>query len=156
MLGDYYPPVGFHFSVKISDLEESSFDNLFQSVSGLSTEIEVEEYAEGGQLTYKHKLPVRAKYSNLTLKRGMVLNSELISWLNESVIDMAVSPKDLTITLLNELHLPLVTWNVVNAYPIKWQVEEFNANESKLVVETVELVYSYYTILTKGINTISI
>ena len=43
----------------------------FQEVSGLSIEIEVEEFAEGGENTFLHQVPVRSKFPNLVLKRGM-------------------------------------------------------------------------------------
>jgi len=48
--------------------------------------------------------------------------------------------------LLNEEHEPLMTWNVVHAYPLKWAMADFNAEESKLVIETIELAYNYFKI----------
>ena len=58
-----------------------------------------------------------------------------------------IERRDITIKLLNEEHQPLVSWNVVHAYPVKWAVEDFNAEESKLVVESVELTYNYFTLM---------
>ncbi|MGB1450867.1 MAG: phage tail protein, partial [Marinirhabdus sp.] len=57
------------------------------------------------------------------------------------------SPTDLTVKLLNEAHEPLITWNVVHAYPVKWDVGDFNAEENKLVIETIELAYNYFTLV---------
>jgi phage tail-like protein len=51
------------------------------------------------------------------------------------------------VSLLNEQHQPLKTWKIVNAWPKKWTVSDFNAQENSLVVETLELSYSYYTII---------
>jgi hypothetical protein len=48
------------------------------------------------------------------------------------------------ITLLNDLHLPVATWHVFNAYPIKVNISEFNAEQNTLVIETLELAYQYY------------
>lgn len=46
-----------------------------------------------------------------------------------------------------------MVWNIVGAYPVKWDVSEFNAEENKLAIETVELKYRYYTIpSTSGLN----
>jgi phage tail-like protein len=53
---------------------------------------------------------------------------------------------DLTISLLNEEHEPLITWNVVHAWPVKWAVGDLNAEESKIAIETIELVYNYFNI----------
>lgn len=143
----YYPPVGFHFSVEFTGLPSKANDNLFQSVSGLSVEVELEEVVEGGENRFKHKLPVRTKYSNLVLKRGMLQDSEVIKWLTDSTGDLDFKPKDLTIKLLDEEGNPLTTWNVVHAYPVKWNMDEFNAMESKLLAETIELAYSYFNTL---------
>jgi hypothetical protein len=45
-MATYYPPVGFHFLVEFEGLGTESKDHQFQSVSGLSVDIETEEIAE--------------------------------------------------------------------------------------------------------------
>jgi phage tail-like protein len=142
-MSNYYPPLGFHFKVEFANLP-GEFE--FQSVSGLNVELETEEISEGGENRFKHKLPIRTKFPNLVLKRGLLVDSDLIKWCREAVEDFNISPTNITIKLLNEKHEPLMTWNVVHAYPVKWAVADFNAEESKLVIETIELVYNYFNI----------
>ncbi|RZJ52287.1 MAG: phage tail protein [Flavobacterium sp.] len=146
-MANYYPPVGFHFLVEFEGLGSQEKDHQFQSVSGLSVDIETEEIAEGGENRFKHKLPVKTKYPNLTLKRGMLIDSAVINWCRDAVENFSFKPVNLTIKLLNEKHQPLISWNVVHAYPVKWSVEDFNAQESKLVVESFELTYNYFTLI---------
>lgn len=141
-----YPPVGFHFSVSFTGLEED-VDTQFQSVSGLTVDMETEEFAEGGENRFKHKFPVKTKYPNLVLKRGMAVESELIQWCRDAMEGFEFTPKDLTISILNEKHEPLRTWNVVHAFPVKWAMDDFNAEESKLVIETLEFSYHYFKII---------
>ncbi|NQU87676.1 MAG: phage tail protein [Mariniphaga sp.] len=138
-----YPPVGFHFKVVFTGFS-SEADTLFQSVSGLSVDVETEEIAEGGENRFKHKLPGRIKYPNLVLKRGMITSSELITWVRNAFENNEYSPVDLTISLLNENHEALAVWNVEHAYPVKWSASDFNAEESKIVIETIELTYNYF------------
>lgn len=145
MSGGYYPPAGFHFLVEFSGIDTTDNDHRFQSVGGLSVDIETEEIAEGGENRFKHKFPVRTKYPNLVLKRGMLIDSKVIKWCKDAVENFIFQPTDLTIKLLNEEHQPLHTWKIVHAYPVKWAVEDFSAEESKLVIETIELAYNYYT-----------
>jgi len=57
-----YPPVGFHFRVVFSGIGDSDVDSRFQSVSGLSMELETETVKEGGENRYEHVLPVRSKF----------------------------------------------------------------------------------------------
>jgi phage tail-like protein len=143
-MDSYYPPVGFHFTVEFAGLDSQGADAQFQSVSGLSVTMETEEIAEGGENRFKHKFPVKTKYPNLVLKRGLVLNSDLIQWCRDAMENFEFELKDLTIKLLNEEHEPLQTWNIVHAFPVKWAVDDFNAQESKLVLETLELSYQYF------------
>ncbi|RZS92514.1 phage tail protein [Aquimarina brevivitae] len=140
----YYPPVGFHFSVEFTGLSPSESDHQFQSVSGLSVDIETEEIAEGGENRFKHKIPVRTKFPNLVLKRGLLVDSKVIDWCKDAVENFNFKPIDLMVKLLDEKHEPLLSWNVVHAYPVKWSVADFSAEESKVVIETIELVYNYY------------
>lgn len=144
-MANYYPPLGFHFLVEFEGLGSEEKDHQFQSVSGLSVDIETEEIAEGGENRFKHKLPVKTKYPNLVLKRGMLIDSKVIDWCRDAIENFEFKPINLTIKLLNEEHQPLISWNVVHAYPVKWAVEDFNAEESKLAIESFELTYNYFT-----------
>lgn len=142
-MATYYPPLGFHFRVEIDGIN-GEFE--FQSVAGLSVEIETEEMSEGGENRFKHKLPVRTKFPNLVLKRGAKINSEIITWCRNAVENFEIEPKNVVVSLLNEKHEPLSTWNIVHAWPVKWSVSDLNAEESKLVIETIELAYNYFNI----------
>ena len=142
-----YPPTSFSFIVNGISTREG-IDSRFQSVSGLSTEIGTEEYAEGGENRFLHQLPTRPKYANLLLKRGLVVNSGLIQWCRNAMEKFEFEPRDLVITLSGGIDstAPTMVWNVVGAYPVKWDVSEFNAEENKLAIETIELKYRYFTI----------
>lgn len=141
--------MGFCFRVSFTGLESAAYESQFQSVSGLSVDIEMEEFAEGGENRFKHKLPVKTKFPNLVLKRGFLINSTLIKWCKDAVENFDFSRKDITVELLTvdgKSHKSLMTWNVVGAIPVKWNVDEFNAQESKMAVETIELAYNYFTV----------
>jgi phage tail-like protein len=142
---EYYPPVGFHYRVEFGVSRDKN-DVRFQSVSGLSVEYDVEEYREGGENRFTHKLPVRTKYPELVLARGMVTDSTVIDWCLDAFRDRVFVPTDVNVILLNEQAQPLRTWKVAHAVPRKWTVSNFNANESALVIETLELAYRYFTI----------
>ncbi len=142
-MSNYYPPLGFHFKVEFANM---SGEYQFQSVSGLNVELETEQIAEGGENRFKHKLPVSTRYPNLVLKRGIRVDSALTKWCREALEDFDIKPTNITISLLNENHEPLMTWNVVHAYPLKWSVSEFNAEKSQLAIESIELAYNYFNI----------
>lgn len=142
----YYPPVGFHFDVKFDLPGAGENDTLFRDVSGLTLELEEETYVEGGENRFIHKLPVRARQSDLVLKRGLLVNSAVRTWCEAAIRDLAIQPIIIWITLLNEVHEPLQTYTVINAWPKKWTISDFNAESSELVIETLELAYQYFKI----------
>ena len=141
----YYPPVGFHFIVRFG-FSGNEEDSRFQSVSGLSVEYETETVTEGGEKRFVHELPVRTKYNTLVLKRGMLVGSEVVKWCLDAFENRQFAPADLQVLLLNENSEPLKVWKLVKAWPKKWAVSDFNAEENGLVIETLELSYNYFKI----------
>lgn len=163
MLPERFLPLGYRFAVYFEferpNLEPENFregldsaskgaknayDLMFQSVSGLSVDIETQEYAEGGENRFKHTLPVRTKFPNLVLKRGLAPSSAATSWIRNAVENFVFEPIDITIVLQNELLVPLHVWTIYHAIPVKWSIDAFNAMESKIVIESLELKYNYF------------
>ncbi len=143
---DYYPPWGFYFKVVFNDVSLDTNDVRFQSVSGLSVEYDYESYKEGGENRFEHKLPVRTKYADLVLKRGMLVDSAVVKWFLDAFNNRIFKPATITVNLMNEKSEPLRSWNVVDAIPKKWLVSDFNSSENGIVIETIELTYRYFTI----------
>ncbi len=164
-----YPPVGFFFEVSFqgtfkdatgttTDLSKEAVETRFQSVSGLSVELQTETLKEGGEQRFEHILPVRAKYNPLVLKRGLVKDSKMIQWCMDAIDNFDIQPMDLLVHLLHVKRPdetqapqgiePLITWSVVNAWPKKWSVSDFNAEQNSIAVESLELNYSYFKIKT--------
>ena len=144
-MGDYYPPWGFYYKVEFS-ISKDKNDVRFQSASGLSVEYDMEEFKEGGENRFTHKFPVRTKYADLVLKRGMLTDSKVIDWFLAAFRDRTFVPTDINVILMNEKSEPLRTWKIAHAIPKKWLVSDLNANENSLVIETMELTYRYFTI----------
>lgn len=153
-----YPPVSFYFNVSFYDenpdgsqggIYGATYDTRFQSVAGLSAELQLESYREGGENRYEHQLPGRSKYSDLVLKRGLIKSSELIKWCTDTIDRKIIRPKILDVDLLNEKGETLLKWKVVHAWPKKWSISDLNAEKSELTIETLELTYRYFT-LTPG------
>lgn len=143
-----YPPVGFFFKVSIDGLPAA--DSAFQEVTGLSVSVETQAVPEGGENRFVHQLPLRAKAERLVLKRGLNVSSQLLDWCRKAVEEFSFSPRTIHVFLLDPakpdaLNNPLAAWHVVNAYPVKWSVSAFNAEENALAVETIELQYNYFT-----------
>lgn len=140
-MAQYYPPVSFYFKVQFNLSGEGDNDFRFQEVTGLSAEVTTEEVKEGGLNGYSHKLPTMAKYGNLTLKRGMLVDSKVTDWIKEAIENFDFAPTNIDVTLLNEAHEPLAQWQFEGAYPVKYALSDLKAEASELMVETLELAY---------------
>ena len=141
----YYPPWGFYYKVEFS-ISQDTNDARFQTVSGLGVEYDYESFKEGGENRFEHKLPVRTKYSDMVLKRGMLADSAVINWFLDAFRSREFKPSDVNVILMNEKSKPLRTWKVAHAIPKKWMVSDLNANENSVVIETMELTYRYFTV----------
>lgn len=132
-----YPLVKFHFQV-----EWGGTSIGFTEVSGLDIETEVVEYRHGASPEYsKIKMPGMQKFSNITLKRGTFENdNEFFTWWNSVKLN-TIERRDITISLLNEEHDPVVTWKVKNAWPTKIQSTDLKADGNEVAIESMEIVH---------------
>src|SRR3979409_1921615 len=83
------------FELKIPSLDIQV--GYFTQVQGLSAQVDVLEYPEGGRNDYGHKLPTRIKHTTLTLKRGLTQEGALLAWFQKTVVK--AEPADMSLTL---------------------------------------------------------
>ncbi|MFN8393226.1 MAG: phage tail protein [Bacteroidia bacterium] len=142
-----YPPVGFHFEVVFDGVDGSNelIDARFQEVSGFGVELTTEEIDEGGENRFIHRVPKKTKYSNLVLKRGLMTDSGLVTWITDAIENYIFKPALVTVNLLDEEHNTLVSWDFARAYPVKWSTSDLKAQDNSIVVETLELSYQFFT-----------
>ena len=123
-------------------------DMSFQEVSGLKATVQVRELVEGGENRYKHILPERVGFEKLVLKRGLIKDSAVLLWCLNAIANFEFKPVTLFVKLMDEVNSPLMTWEVVNAYPIGWSVGNFNAETNAVVIEEMTLAYQYFNVKT--------
>ena len=141
----YEIPRVYHFEVDFLDIDGVIANDVrFQEVSGLTAEMGIEEIQEGGENRFTHRLPSKAKYSNLVLKRGMLTDSGLIKWFTDAIENFEFSPSTVLVKLLDQEHQPMVSWNFIKAWPVKWTISDLKATENAIAIETIELAYQYF------------
>jgi len=139
------PPV-HHAKNFVVDLQGLNVKlGYFTQVTGFSSQVDVLEYAEGGQNTFVHRLPTRTKQGNITLKRGVITSdTALVTWYQKTVVQ--AQPVTLVITLRDTEDKPIRTWNFVNAYPIKWTGGDMNAGGTEFLTESLEVAHNGFTV----------
>jgi phage tail-like protein len=134
-----YPLPKFHFLVKWDPGVRAGFTE----VTGLDMQIEAIEYREGSSPEYsKIKMPGMRKFSNITLKRGTVAgDSDFYKWVQNINLDAAVERRDITISLLDETHAPVMSWKAKQAFPVKLAASDLKADGNEVAIESIELVH---------------
>jgi phage tail-like protein len=138
-------PVSFYF-----ELSFIGGDAAFQEVSGISKELSVEEIVCGGENRFKYRLPTVSTSQNLVLKRALVPEgSPLVYWC-ASCIDQglakSITPHNVILSLLDASGMVCAMWTFYNAYPVKYSVSDLKSQESGIVIESIELAYTYFDI----------
>ena len=130
-----YPLTTSHFIVEWGGTRTG-----FTEISGLSIGAESIKYREGNSPTHSlEKLPGQLKYKNIILKRGLKKNDlEFYDWINTIQHDK-VERRDITISLLNENHEPVIVWKLKNAFPIHIEWSDLRANANEPAIESIEI-----------------
>jgi phage tail-like protein len=136
-----YPLPKFHFEVQWGGTRIG-----FTEVSGLEVTTEKIEYRDGASKEYhKVKMPGMQTFGDLTLKRGIfAADNEFYDWWN-SVSLNTIERRDITISLLNEGHQPVVVWKVKNAWPTKVTSTDLNSSGNETAIETLVLAHEGLT-----------
>ena len=73
--------------------------------------------------------------------------SGVVAWCQDAIENFNFKPTNLLISLLDEHHLPVSSWYVVNAIPIKYEITGMNAEQSQVLIESITLRYEYFKTL---------
>ena len=131
------PYLNGNFRVEIDGILAASF----LEVSGIEASIEVIEYRTGSSKSAAvQKLPGLHKFTNITLKRGLVKDLSLWNWM-QSGLNGNVQRAAVSIILLDSANNPVWRWNLTNAWPCKYTGPVLNAECNNVAIETLEISY---------------
>ncbi|MEQ2024530.1 phage tail protein [Xenorhabdus szentirmaii] len=113
----------------------------FERISGLTRQIEVQSFREGGNNIGSRYLPQGVSFGNLTFERGVMTVSPLtgvfdyiISGFKTSVLSLSVD-----IMLMSSRGLPMATWSVSQALPVRVSIGDFDANSGNVLIDSMEI-----------------
>jgi phage tail-like protein len=136
-----YPLPKSHFQVEWGGTKIG-----FSEVTGLEVTTEKIEYRDGASKEFtKLRMPGMQTFGDLTLKRGVFAgDNEFYQWWNTVSLN-TIERRDITISLLNEQHEPVVVWKVKNAWPTKVTSTDLNATSNEVAIETLVLAHEGLT-----------
>lgn len=138
-----YPLTTNHFRVEWG----TDSGIAFTEVCGLSIEIEPINYKIGNfKSNTPVKMPGRIKYNNVILKRGIVRSdNDFYNWFNTINLN-TIERRTIVIRLLNEEHIPVIVWELKNAFPIKVEWSNLIANANEPAIESIEIAHEGMTV----------
>lgn len=141
---NWLPPVQFHFSV-VFKLPSGDTAASFRSVAGIGQELALQQQAQQGDNDLW--LPTGISHSDIVLTRALEPISEKVAkWVNDCMTfketDKKIEPCTLIISLLDEQNNPVASWECHRAVPHKWKLDDLNAEDSKLAIETITLKHT--------------
>ena len=99
----------------------------------------------GGGEFFKKKMPGLQKMSNISLKRGVFAgDNEFYQWYNTVAMN-TVERRNITISLLNELHQPKVVWKVKDCFIVSLKCSDMKADANEAAIDTVEIANHGFT-----------
>lgn len=128
----------FRFRVEIDGITQSGFNEC----SFGDTTTDPVEYREGDEPLTFRKLSGVTKYGNITLKWGITDSMELYNW-RQQIIDTGAegARKNMSIILIDEAGSDKARWDIVRAWPTKYDPADFSAKGNEVAIDTLEIVH---------------
>jgi phage tail-like protein len=131
-----------HFLVDLGTGNTAGPEAAFCEVVLPGISIDVIDYRTGSDKeSGVRKLPGLARYPDVTLRRGIIGALDLYNWIDDIRNGSPDSSRTVTIQLLSEDRVPVLTWKLLRAWPAKFTGPHLDAKGNDIAIE--ELVLSY-------------
>ena len=131
--------LAMRFAVKI---DNGSYDlGSWAKAEGLDVSWEIVDYRAGDSQNHRWFFPGLTKYANLKLTRAATKSGTgaVKKWLNSN--SFKNEPQTGAIKLLDAKGEEIADWTLMNVIPVHWAVAGFDASQSKLAMETLEIAH---------------
>jgi phage tail-like protein len=124
-------------------LDWGSLTNIpFQEVSGLDVEAQPINYRHSNEIT----MPGIAKNSSVTMKKGFSADGNIFwDWYN-TIKTNTIQRQNIVIKLIDEAGNPMMTWTLLNAWPISITATEMESEGNEVAIESIEINHEGLTI----------
>lgn len=124
------------FAVKL----DNEYDlGSWAQVQGLDVQWKMAEYRAGDAGNDRWFFPGFTEYTPLKLTRAACKDSQKVKdWLNANSFGSVTSHTG-KITLMDPHNDEVMSWDLRRIIPVKWSIASFEAGQSKVALETLEL-----------------
>jgi phage tail-like protein len=138
LLGNIPIAMTHHFIVVV---DNPMYDlGTWSKVQGLKVSWNQCEHRTGDMGNQSWSLPGTTKYERIKLSRAACPDSQVVQqWL--AATSFSPTPLSGTIMLLDVGGMPLVHWQLNEFFPVAWSIVDFDSDQGKPAIETLELVH---------------
>lgn len=134
------PLASYSFCLEIDGIASA----FFKEGSGFDSSVEVIEHRENGPGGKEiiRKLQGRAKWSDITLKRGTTDDLGLWNW-HKQVLDgdIAGARKNGSIVIYDTMYKEVARFNFTNGWPSKWKGPDLNSTNNQVATEEMTIAH---------------
>lgn len=129
------PFKAYNFIVEIDGIVEAGFTECY----GLDSRTEIIAYREGADAGVRY-LPGRARYQNITLRRGITDSKAFADW-RKSTVNGEFSRRSGSIILRDDRHNEVARWNFREGWPCRLSGPGLNAMLNEVAIEEIEICH---------------
>ncbi|WP_008317258.1 phage tail protein [Leptolyngbya sp. PCC 6406] len=129
---------------------DSSLAASFSECSGIDVQIEKDTYFEGGANEQQRIFLKRAKFGDITLKRGITDDLTFWNWINKTLEEGKPERRNINILVFNQAGETMQAWSLLGAIPVGWKTPALKADSNSVAVEELVLAYEGLKIITES------
>jgi phage tail-like protein len=120
---------------------------VFRSVTGLEVTVQFDEFREGGQNGYVHKVPGRMSWPNLVFRRGITQSDAVFEWLAKSSGEQFAANRNKVtrstgaVTAISSNGTRLRSWEFIDVCPVRWKGPELSVENQTPLEEELEVAH---------------
>ncbi|MDR2616140.1 MAG: phage tail protein [Oscillospiraceae bacterium] len=144
------PLTAFRYIIEIEKDGAAAVAAAFSRFSGVKMRVETMKVRTGAdERGVMRDFPVMTSFENVTFSRGVVGDLDFLDWIlavapdgSRAATGKSVSDKyrSISVSALNEAGKRAVTWTLIDALPVAYELGEMNSTQSALLTESVEFV----------------
>jgi phage tail-like protein len=144
---DNFLPEG-KFMIEIDGLSVGNF----READGLTVHREVVEYQEGGENSRAHKIMGPARWSNIVLRAGTILDDTLFQWIKKHIggVEDDIERKNGAIMLLTAEGEVAMRWEFTNGWPVRYEGPKLTVHTEQISVEVIEIAHDGFELKKSG------
>lgn len=140
------PLRAFRFLVEIEADGQKPIAAAFTQFSGVKMQVETVKVRTGAE----HRgvmsgVPALTSFQNVTLKRGVIGDNEFLQWIlsvgpgsTRSATGGSGRRRTINVVAVDEYGRRAVTWSLINAMPVAYELDGMDSMNSEVLSETLE------------------